>query len=84
MDILRDTLTELLIIQFNYNHLNHSKRRPFFDALNPQSQYIIAIQEPHLLSKGRTYYPYGYTLAISEDPATRVVFLVSNELRVAD
>ena len=87
MSTPRNSLSELTIIQFNCNHSNHSERRPFFDALDPQNQHIIAIQEPHIYNNNNntgTYCPPGYTLAISEDPATRVAFLISKVIRIRD
>ena len=78
-------LNELSIIQFNCNHSNYKKERPFFDSLDSHNHYIIALQEPHYyIGIGATYYPPGYVLAMSNNPATRVAFLVTQELQIAD
>ena len=85
MDHTKNILPTLRIIQFNCGHMNHTKARPFFDSLNPKTQHIIALQEPHIFEKTQsTYTPLGYTLAMSRDPTTRVAFLISQELHIAE
>jgi exonuclease III len=85
MSYTKNTLHTLKIVQFNCGHSNHIKTRPFFDSLNPKTQHIIALQEPHIFKETQsTYTPLGYTLAMGRDPTTRVAFLISQELRIAE
>ncbi len=69
------------IIQFNCGQTNYATSRPIFDALEPANRALLAIQEP-AFSKltNSTYCPRGFKLVYEANPATRVCFMVSEEL----
>ena len=69
------------IIQFNCGQANYNTSRPIFDALEPEKRLLLAIQEPAFNKHtGITYYPRGFKLIYEVNPATRVCFMVSEEL----
>ena len=75
------SLSELQVIQFNCNHVNHKSERAFFEALNPKAHHIIAIQEPHISTSNQsTFCPVGYTPILLNQEQTRVATFVSKEI----
>jgi reverse transcriptase-like protein/retrotransposon-encoded endonuclease len=77
-------MSQLTILQFNCGNSNHKATRPFFEAASPQSHQVIAIQEPAFNKQtGLTYCPKGYTLSYESHPTTRVGFMISKEVGVA-
>ena len=71
----------VLIIQFNYGQANYNTLRPIFDVLEPEKRLLLIIQEPALNKHtGTTYCLRGFKLIYEVNPATRVCFIVSEEL----
>jgi hypothetical protein len=76
-----DSPNNLRILQFNCGNANYGVARPIFDAADPVTQQIIAIQEPALNKQAQTTYrPRGYTLVYEPNAATKVCFLISEQL----
>jgi len=74
-------LKDILIIQFNCGQANYNTLRLIFDALEPAKRLLLIIQELALNKlTGSTYYPRGFKLIYEANPATRVCFIVSEEL----
>ncbi len=72
---------DILIIQFNCGQANYNTLRPIFNALEPAKRLLLIIQEPALNKlTGSTYCPRGFKLVYEANPATRVCFMVSEEL----
>ena len=72
---------DISIIQFNCGQANYNTSRPIFDALEPAKRQLLVIQEPALNKHtGTTYCPRGFKLIYEANPATRVCFMVSEEL----
>jgi len=72
------------IIQYNCGLANHGATRPLFDAVSPETHYILAIQEPAYRKLTRsTYCPAGYTLAYEANPTTKVCFMISKHISTA-
>ena len=69
------------IIQFNCGQANYNTLRPIFDALEPEKRLLLTIQEPALNKHtGTTYCLRGFKLIYEVNLATRVCFMVSEEL----
>src|SRR5437764_5979671 len=75
---------QIEIIQFNCGRSNHKITRPFLDAAAPETQIVLAIQEPAYNNRTKTTYcPRGYALAFDADPMTKVCFMVSRSLHAS-
>src|SRR6266480_6536523 len=72
---------DISIIQFNCGQANYNTSRLIFDALEPAKRQLLVIQEPAFNKHtGITYCPRGFKLIYKANPATRVCFIVSEEL----
>ncbi len=72
---------DILIIQFNCGQANYNTLRPIFNTLEPAKRLLLIIQEPALNKHtGATYCLRGFKLIYKVNPATRVCFIVSEEL----
>src|SRR6266480_7422451 len=77
----REIRGDVSIIQFNCGQANYNTSRPIFNALEPAKRQLLVIQEPALNKHtGTTYCPRGFKLIYEANPATRVCFMVSEEL----
>ena len=80
---MEESTNEISIIQFNCGQTNYRTSRPIFDALESANRTLLAIQEP-AFSKvtSSTYCPRGFKLVYEANPATRVCFMVSENVEV--
>lgn len=72
---------DISIIQFNCGQANYGTSRPIFDAIEPEKRLVLVVQEPAFNKlTGTTYCPRGFKLIYDAKPATRVCFMISEEL----
>ncbi len=80
-ELAEEKQRDISIIQFNCGQANYNTLRPIFNALEPEKRLLLTIQEPALNKHtGTTYCPRGFKLIYEVNPATRVCFMVSEEL----
>jgi len=79
--LVEERLKDISIIQFNCGQANYNTSRLIFDTLEPAKRLLLIIQEPALNKlTGSTYCLRGFKLIYEVNPATRVCFIVSEEL----
>ena len=79
--LVEERLKDISIIQFNCGQANYNTSRLIFDTLEPAKRLLLIIQEPALNKlTGSMYCTRGFKLIYEANPATRVCFMVSEEL----
>jgi hypothetical protein len=78
-------MNELSILQWNCCKSNGKKGRPILDQLDTNIHLIVALQEQgYVTQTDSTYCPPGYHLLYEPGASTRVCFMISKTVDVAD